>query len=130
MKIQIVTPEKEIYQGEADELYAYGPKGEFGILPGHVFYVSSLEIGRLYYRTGSEKHSYVVEGGCLIADQNSVQVLADQIKPADQFNKTELEKRLVDLDKRLSQENPSPEEFDKISQEKDKEQARLAALDV
>ncbi|MCP5467760.1 MAG: ATP synthase F1 subunit epsilon [Deltaproteobacteria bacterium] len=130
MKLQIVTPEAKVYEGEAEELYAYGPKGEFGVLPGHVFYVSSLEIGRLYFRKGSEKRAYVVDGGFLVADQDSVQVLADKVELADQLNKAEVEKRLADLDKRLTQEDVSPEDFDKLFNERQYEEARLSALDV
>lgn len=125
MKIEIVTPYQHIVSDEAEEVYAMGPKGEFGILPGHAHYITTLSTGRLLYRKQGKTHRYVVEGGFLEVLQDKVSVLADHVDKPENIDvaktKTELEK----IEKRLSQESLPPEEFQQLLQFRNKEQARL-----
>lgn len=50
MKLEIVTPYKKIVDTEVDEVTATGKLGEFGILPGHAPFLTSLDIGEFVYK--------------------------------------------------------------------------------
>lgn len=50
MKLEIVTPYKKIVDTEVDEVTATGKLGEFGILPGHAPFLTSLDIGEFIYK--------------------------------------------------------------------------------
>ena len=45
--LEVVTPEKLLLSQEVDEVIAPGSEGEFGVLPGHCHFLSSLRIGEL-----------------------------------------------------------------------------------
>jgi F-type H+-transporting ATPase subunit epsilon len=57
MKLEIVTPYKKVVDTEVDEVTATGKLGEFGVLPGHAPFLTSLKIGELAYKNnGVSEH--------------------------------------------------------------------------
>ncbi len=125
MKIEIVTPYKHIATDETDEVYATGPKGEFGVLPGHAHYVTPLVAGRLYYLKGGKRHTFVVEGGFLEVFQEKVQVLADEVEKAENIDLGKAKAELEKLENQLGQESLESEEFQKKLRHRDREMARV-----
>ena len=51
--LEIVTPQGLVFSEEVDEVTANGSEGEFGVLPGHVPFVTTLKIGLLSSKTGN-----------------------------------------------------------------------------
>ena len=43
--LEVVTPEKQLLSQQVDEVIAPGSEGEFGVLPGHCHFLSTLRIG-------------------------------------------------------------------------------------
>ena len=127
MKIEIVTPYKHIVSDEAEEVYAVGPKGEFGILPGHAHYVTPLETGRLFYRKGGKRHAFAVEGGLLETFEEKVLVMADHVEKAEEIDLPQAKQELEKLEKELGQGNVEPESHEKLQRRRVKEQARIQA---
>lgn len=125
MQIEIVTPYQHIVSDEAEELYAYGPKGEFGILPGHAHYVTPLNTGRLFYQKQGRKQSFVVEGGFMEVFGDKIHVLANHVEKPEQIDVTKTKVELEKIEKRLAQESLDPAEFEQLLRFRDKEQARL-----
>ncbi|MBM4121397.1 MAG: F0F1 ATP synthase subunit epsilon, partial [Nitrospira sp.] len=50
--LEVVTPDKLLLSKQVDEVIAPGAEGEFGVLPGHCHFLSTLRIGELRYRIG------------------------------------------------------------------------------
>jgi len=50
LTLEIVTPYGLILSEEVDEITAVGTEGEFGVLPGHVPFITTLKIGILSYK--------------------------------------------------------------------------------
>ena len=128
MEIQIVTPSENIVTDEADEVYAYGPKGEFGVLSGYAHYVTPLSIGRLYYTQGDQRKTYVVEGGYMEVYREKIYVAADRVEEASTLDRAASEVRLAELEKQLGTETIEPQEFQSLIKERDREAARIQAL--
>jgi len=128
MKIEIVTPYQNIASDEADEVYAVGPKGEFGILPGHAHYITPLATGRLYYRKGGKRFAFVVEGGFLEVHEEKVIVMADHVERAEDLDLTKSKQELEKLEKQLSQGTLEPEQYEQLQRQRLKEQARVQTL--
>src|ERR1700734_2254203 len=61
---RLVTPTGIVFEGDAAEVSAIGPLGEFGILPEHINFITSLVPGVLEARLpdGTAMH-WVVSGG-------------------------------------------------------------------
>lgn len=127
MKLHIVTPTEDIVETEAEEVYAYGPKGEFGVLPGHSAYLTPLGIGRLRFSQGGSQRQYAVAGGFLEVHGETVQVLADQVMPAERIDAAAAKRRVEELERELGQGIEDPEAFAQATQELDIQKARVAA---
>ncbi len=63
--VTVVTPKGTIVTRDVDEVIAPGAEGEFGVLPGHVPFLSALRSGVLTIRTGTERQVYAVGPGYL-----------------------------------------------------------------
>ncbi len=45
--VEIITPERILFQDEIDMIEARGTLGEFGVLPGHIQFLTTLEEGEI-----------------------------------------------------------------------------------
>lgn len=105
LSVSIVTPIGSLLAHEADEVIAPGADGEFGVLPGHVPFLSALKPGVLVVRRGKEREILAVGAGYLeVGAGGTTQVLVEQAeRPADidlaaaQADKAKLEGELKEL---------------------------------
>lgn len=77
MHMEIITPEKILWQGEVKMVTAPGYLGEFGVLPEHAPFITSLEVGPMRFLTveGSEQWA-AVHGGYFEVLDDRITVLA------------------------------------------------------
>lgn len=113
----IVTPEKLVTSKEVDQVIAPGIVGEFGILPNHVPFISILDVGvvKLLYDNSQDK--YVVSGGYLEFDNNTVNVLCDEVFTKDSIAKEDAIKTLSELESKLKEEKPNTLEYENIDRD-------------
>jgi len=79
MKLEIITPEQNVFSGEVDLVTLPGKEGQFQILKDHAPLVSTLQTGDLVYEAAGKKETIVVDGGVVQVLNNKVLVLADGI---------------------------------------------------
>jgi len=73
MKLEIITPYKKVVDTEIDEVTASGKLGEFGVLPGHAPFLTSLKIGELVYKNnGAAEHMSLNWGFFEVCDDKIV----------------------------------------------------------
>ena len=65
LDVHLVTPEREVWKGEATMVVARGVDGDVGILPGHAPMLVSLAIGPLFIHQESGVVGVAVDGGFL-----------------------------------------------------------------
>lgn len=63
IQLEIVTPQGVAVREMVDEVEAPGALGYFGVLPGHIPFLSQLKIGNVRYRIGNENHFVAVTWG-------------------------------------------------------------------
>jgi F-type H+-transporting ATPase subunit epsilon len=78
MKVEIITPEATLFQGEGTYVYLPGSDGSLGLLNHHAPLISSLKKGvvRVKDQAGKE-HKFDVKGGTVEVFQNKVIILAE-----------------------------------------------------
>lgn len=83
--LEVVTPERKIFEAEVDRAEVPGLDGELGILPGHTELVSQLKpAGLLTYHIGGETGEIAVSDGLVEVSANHVTVLANKAtRPED-----------------------------------------------
>jgi len=78
MKIEIITPEKKLYQGEVKLVKVPGTKGSFEILRNHAPIISTLEKGTIKIVSNDDETVLIdVEGGIIEVMRDNIIVLAD-----------------------------------------------------
>ena len=104
MNVSIVTPEEEIWSGEAELVIARSPEGEFGIMRGHIPFLAALVPGLVTVVSGGSRDSYVVPGGFLEAsgpaDDYHVIVLADDAEEAGDIDAAEARRRIEEAQRK------------------------------
>ncbi|WP_018639316.1 F0F1 ATP synthase subunit epsilon [Parafrankia elaeagni] len=78
MRVAIVSPEQEVWSGDADMVVARTVEGDIGILPGHVSMLAVL-VGdqTVRVKVGSQEISAGVDGGFLSVTKEGVSILAE-----------------------------------------------------
>jgi F-type H+-transporting ATPase subunit epsilon len=79
MQVTVVSPERTVFDGEADSLVVPAFDGLVGILPGHAPFLTLLGTGRLRVRRGGEVSEFDVAGGFLQVTRGAVRVVADRV---------------------------------------------------
>lgn len=103
LQLEIVTPDQLVLSKEVEYVGAPGLEGEFGILPGHVPFLSALSIGCLYYKTSGKNHYVFVAGGFAEVSDNKVTVLAECAEEAAHIDFERAEKALKRANERIAQ---------------------------
>jgi F-type H+-transporting ATPase subunit epsilon len=81
VRLKVVTPGRLVLDEEVDEVTAPGVKGEFGVLPNHISFLTLLEPGEMSYKQGATRRFLAVSGGYAEVLDNVMTVLA----PAAEF---------------------------------------------
>jgi len=81
MKIEIVTPDKKIFDGEIKSVRVPGKKGSFQVLKDHAPIVSTLDSGtvRMVDQDNNEV-TYEISGGVIEVKANKIILLADSVR--------------------------------------------------
>ncbi|MCF8234830.1 MAG: ATP synthase F1 subunit epsilon [Bacteroidales bacterium] len=78
MKLEIITPDKTIYNGEASLVQLPGLDGSFEILNNHAPLISVLKEGRIKILDPEKQEKFFeVKGGVIEVLQNKVLILAE-----------------------------------------------------
>lgn len=78
LQLTIVSPEKQLFNGEVENVTLPGMMGLFTILPQHAPIVSSLRAGTLSYVTkDGAVHTQEINGGFIEMNDNNVSVCVD-----------------------------------------------------
>jgi F-type H+-transporting ATPase subunit epsilon len=75
--LEVVTPHRLVFSEEVEEITAPGKLGEFGVLPAHIPFLTTLGIGEIMYRKGEKKRYVAVSWGFVEVLGDKVTVLAE-----------------------------------------------------
>src|SRR4030095_17582 len=83
--LEVVTPERRVFEADVDRVEGPGLDGELGILPGHTELVSLLKpAGLLTYHIGNENGEMAISDGFVEVSSDRVTVLANRAtRPED-----------------------------------------------
>lgn len=71
MQVQLITPEKILFEGQAAYVQVPGAEGEFGVMPGHMPFISTLREGviSIELENGQKQEFAVISGACEVVPQ-------------------------------------------------------------
>ncbi len=122
LELEIVTPQGVVLKEHVTELVAPGSRGEFGVLPGHLPMLATLNVGLLHYRKGKDLVEVAVGNGFAEVLLDKALVLTDRFTTRAKAKKNviDVRKRLKEVDAKLERwdgELDDPERLDLIEDE-------------
>ena len=115
--VDIVTPERSVFRGEAAAIRAPGVEGSFQVLHNHAPMIAAFEIGQMEITTpGGERIVYATSGGFLEVLNNTVTVLAETAEPASE----------IDVERAHQSEERALERLRSAGDESERRKAELA----
>lgn len=78
LSIEIVSPTKILYSGEATEVVAPSVKGEVGLLPMHADYMTLLAQGNIEIKNGTQTKTFSITGGVAKIEKDKLLVLVEE----------------------------------------------------
>jgi len=123
LEVHLVTPEREVWSGEADFVTARGVDGDLGVLPGHAPLLAALAVGPVFIDAGGSRTAVAVDGGFLHVahedDVTRVDILAEHALLSDELGQDDAEAR-----ERRAEELRSEDRLDEAREERAKAATR------
>lgn len=125
--LEVVTPDHLLLSQQVDEVIAPGAEGEFGVLPGHCHFLSTLKIGELRYRIGETTSYMSVLWGFAEVTPTRVTILAEIAEKAEDIDVERAQAAVTKAEQRLQVGGlPSDLKEAQISLEKARLRKRIA----
>jgi F-type H+-transporting ATPase subunit epsilon len=81
MKIEIITPDRKVYEGEIKSVRVPGKKGSFQVLKDHAPIISTLEKGTVIIIDQDNREAiFEIDGGVIEVKTNRIILLAESVK--------------------------------------------------
>jgi F-type H+-transporting ATPase subunit epsilon len=109
LHLEVVTPARVVLEKDVDSVVAPGSEGEFGVLPGHVSFLSGIVPGELRYTAGSEKEAVAVTTGFAEVFKNKVSILVDAAERSSEIDAERARKAMERAKERLSRDRSDKE---------------------
>ncbi|MFN0264968.1 F0F1 ATP synthase subunit epsilon [Tepidamorphus sp. 3E244] len=99
LNFELVSPEKLLLSGDAVEVTVPGSEGEFGVMPMHAPFISTLRPGILKVKMGDgAEHDIFVRGGFAEAGPEALTVLAEEAVPVADMDTSKLQQLIQDAE--------------------------------
>ena len=86
LNLEVVTPAGIVANVEADIVVAPGTEGEFGVLPGHINFLSGIVPGELRYTNDDKTEYMAISSGFAEVSNDKVSVLVDSGEVAHEID--------------------------------------------
>jgi ATP synthase F1 epsilon subunit len=108
-KVEIISPDKLIFNSEANEVTIPSYEGQMGILKNHIPLITFLRPGIITIKNQEEK-KYFVEEGTVEFSENNLLILTSTAKNLTTFAKESIDKLLKEAEKKLNDTSSTDKE--------------------
>ena len=100
--LEVVTPDRLVLSTEAEVVVCPGAEGQFGVLPGHIPFLSALEIGEMYYKSAGKTEYLAVSGGFAEVTGEKVTIVAESAEVGREIDVERARRALERAEKRIA----------------------------
>src|SRR3989338_9802936 len=111
LHVDLITPDRPFFGGEADSISLPTPMGEITVLPHHIPLISLVTAGSIMVRKGREEQLFAVSRGVIEVDGTSLRVLVDTADRAEELEEAAIEKAKAAAEKLLTEKRHDAEGF-------------------
>ncbi len=102
LHFNLVSPERELASGDADQIDIPGTEGWIGVLPNHAPMMTTLAPGMIRVKNGAEEKRIFVRGGFAEISPAGLTVLAEEAVPAEELDAAAVAQRIRDCEEDLA----------------------------
>ncbi len=125
--LEVVAPDALLVSEYVDQVSAPGTEGDFGVLPGHCRFLTTLRIGELRYRIGETIHYMSVLWGFADVTPRRVTILAEIAEKAEDIDVERAQAAVAQAEEALERGGlPSEVEAARVSLEKARLRRKIA----
>ena len=128
LKLEIITPDRTVFEGEADAVTIPTADGEITVLPKHVPLIGVVVAGTMLIRRGGEAELFAVSRGVVEVTQTGVRILADTADRAEELEEEAIAKAKEAAEKLVAERRGESESFAEATAILDRELARLRTV--
>ena len=99
LPFSLVSPERELFSGEADSVLVPGTEGLFEVQAGHAPLMSTISPGLLTIRDGGQERRLYVRGGFADVSPTGLTVLAETAIPEEELTGDVLTRQRAEVDR-------------------------------
>jgi F-type H+-transporting ATPase subunit epsilon len=125
LRLDIITPERNLLSETVDSVTVPGAGGELGILPGHTPLISQLQTGVLSYAQAGATKRLHVSGGFVEVRDDRVSVLADLAERPEEIDASRARLAREHAEKALSAFSGTEEDFERARAELERSMVRI-----
>lgn len=114
---RVITPERVLYDGEADLVVARIADGDIGVNVDHAPVVSTVEPREVRIYQDDERYVFATSDGFFKVSENLVQILVEEAAPPDEIDVDEAENRVEKAENELSEISEEDEEAERQREE-------------
>lgn len=125
--VEVLTPEGEVWSGEARQVSTRTEVGEIGILANHAPLLAALRPTELRLRiSDSETRRYAQAHGWLQIYGNRARLLLEEAVPPEDLDAGALKEQLSDAERRLAESEKGSADFARAQKDRERSEAFLA----
>ena len=125
--VEVLTPEGEVWSGEARQVSTRSETGELGILANHAPLLAALRPTELrLHLSDSETRRYAQAHGWLQVYGNRARLLLEEAIPPEDLDSSVLKEQLSDAERRLSESEEGSADHARAQKDKDRAEAFLS----
>ena len=104
LNLEIITPQKVTVSEEVDSVVAPGSLGEFGVLEGHVPFLTGIMPGEVHYSSGEKLEYLAVTSGFVEISNDKVSILVDAAEKGTDIDAERARKAMERANERLAKD--------------------------
>ena len=106
MKLDIITPERILFSASATQVVVPGTLGDFGVLPGHAPFISTIRTGIIVIDTvDGVQRRMAITGGIAEANPEGCTILAETAEECTGWGASEIEAKRAEAQTALEYAN-------------------------
>jgi F-type H+-transporting ATPase subunit epsilon len=95
LQFSLVSPERELFSGQVEQVDAPGVEGEFGVLPRHAPFMTTLKPGVVRIYENGKVTPVFVRGGFADVTPAGLTILAEEAVRLEDVDAAELEQKIA-----------------------------------
>lgn len=102
LHLKITTHERVVFDSDVDEIYSRGVEGEFGVLPGHIPFMTALDIGVTKVIVDGKPEYFTTMGGVFQIQGNEALILTQTAEKAEEIDIERAKEAMKRAEERLA----------------------------